>query len=450
MAILGCVLKMDGSSLNPVAVFVILGVSCVASLYFQSSSSDPLLPQIASFVIGLLVLYLAVGISVKAPVAVTAEYGWIFHSFSGDYEYVELGRQVLGLIIGAIIWSRGMSIAATYEIENLLFRSFRIGSIIVTLGSVVDALFPIWLGMDWVAPVFFLSGLLCLVLMQFDSHESGAIVRTSWLWLGLSICVLVVLIGVSFAFIVGASTSDLAKEGVRWFGLGFSYALLILAIPMLYVADWAINSLFWVLDVVLGSEWQQQVGGVLDSLRTFEQLRGEDVSDSEGHGWFTPFVKGTLVCIFLLIVFATLFFSYVAGSSRRRPLVGRSQDTEGRGVPEDIWNLLKKLIPEGIGVKNSLLDDLPQGNDSRTIILRTYYKILERAEHNGFARQKWQTSFEYQQFTLVRILPSHLSLKLTFGFNQARYNKQSTMDMEIDEARGIEQECESQEGMGLA
>jgi hypothetical protein len=137
IAILGCVLKMDGSSLNPVAVFVILGVSCVASLYFQSSSSDPLLPQIASFVIGLLVLYLAVGISVKAPVAVTAEYGWIFHSFSGDYEYVELGRQVLGLIIGAIIWSRGMSIAATYEIENLLFRSFRIGSIIVTLGSVV-------------------------------------------------------------------------------------------------------------------------------------------------------------------------------------------------------------------------------------------------------------------------------------------------------------------------
>ena len=160
MAILGCILKMDGSSLNAIAIFAILGISSLASLYFQNSQSDPLRPQIVSFVLGLVVLYAAIGISVQSPVGVAGEYAWIFKSFNGEYEYVELGRQVLGMVLGVIVWSRGMSIAATYEIDTLLFRSFRIGSIIVTVGAVVDALFPVWLGMEWVAPGFFLSGLL--------------------------------------------------------------------------------------------------------------------------------------------------------------------------------------------------------------------------------------------------------------------------------------------------
>jgi len=450
MAILGGVLKMGGSSLNPVAIFTILGLSCLASLYFQNSYSDPVRSQIVSFGMGLLVLYIAVGMSVESPVGVVGEYAWIFKSFNGDYEYVELGRQVLGMVLGVGIWSRGMSIAATYEIDNLLFRSFRIGSIVVTFGAVVDALFPIWLGMEWVAPGFFLSGLLCLVLMQFDSYENGAMVRISWLWLGLSICVILVTVGVAFTFTVGGSASDLAQGVVRGIGVGVTYVLLALAIPMLYVADWAINSLFWILDWVLGEGWQAQVGGVVDSLRSFEQLRGENTSKSEDQGWFMSLLKWAIVCIFLCVVLAGLFFSYVVGSRRRKPLATRSQEGDDRGVGDDIWNLFKKLIPEGIGVKRSGGDDLPQGSDSRATILRTYYKILERGEANGFIRPTWQTSIEYHRSTLTRILPADLGLHVTSLFNQARYNKQSEMRINATEATKIEQECESHKDIGLA
>ena len=167
IAILGCVLKMGGSSLNPVAVFSILGTSCLTSLYFQRSEADPIRPQIVSFALGLIVLYIAIGMSVQSPVGVASEYAWIFKSFNGDYQYVELGRQVLGMVIGVGIWSRGMSIAATYEIDKLLFRSFRVGSMVVAFGSVIDALFPVWLGMEWLAPMFFLGGLLYALTLGY-------------------------------------------------------------------------------------------------------------------------------------------------------------------------------------------------------------------------------------------------------------------------------------------
>jgi len=450
IAVLGCVLKMGGSSLNPVAVFVILGSSCMVSLYFQKAHGDFVMPQVASFGIGILVLYLAVGISVKAPVSLAGEYAWIFHSFDGKYEYVELGRQVLGMMIGVAIWSRGMSIAATYEIDELLFRSFRIGSIVVTFGSVIDALFPIWLGMEWVAPVFFLSGLLCLVLTQFDSNENGASVRTGWMWLGIAIAALVVMIGVAFTFTVGGVASEFSKEVIRGVGVGITYMLLALAIPMLYVADWVINSLFWILNWILGEGWQGQVGQVLDSLEGFEALRGESSRDSGGLSWFMTFLKWSIICIFLIGLFGALFFSYIVGSRRRRASANRTQDIEGRGVSEDVWNLFKKLIPDGIGIRRGALEGMSFGNDSRGIILRAYYTTLERAERNGFTRPTWQTSFEYQKATLDRILPTSLSLRLTSAFNQARYNKRSTMNMEQAQAMSIEEECASEKGMGLA
>ena len=449
MAILGCILKMDGSSLNAIAIFAILGISSLASLYFQNSQSDPLRPQIVSFVLGLLVLYAAIGISVQSPVGVAGEYAWIFKSFNGEYEYVELGRQVLGMVLGVIVWSRGMSIAATYEIDTLLFRSFRIGSIIVTVGAVVDALFPVWLGMEWVAPGFFLSGLLCLVLMQFDSYENGATVRTSWLWLGLCICVLVVVMGMVFTLAVGGSASDLAEEVLRGVGVGVTYLLLALAIPMLYVADWVINGLFWILDWILGEGWQAQVGGVIDSLRTFEQIRSDDTGKSDGPGWIATVIRWVIICIFLSIIFVGLFFAYATGSKRRRQMATRIQEGDPRAVGDDIWNLFKKLVPEGLGTKKDT-EEVPIGHDARAVILRTYYKMLERAEANGLVRPVWQTSFEYHKSTLIRILPSDLGLKLTSLFNQARYNKQSVMSLNVTEAIALEQECEYQKKVDLA
>jgi hypothetical protein len=449
-SILGGVLGMGGSSLNLVAIFVILGSSCMVSLYFQTAHGGFVMPQVASFGIGILVLYLAVGISVKAPVGLAGEYAWIIHSFEGQYEYVELGRQVLGMMIGVAIWSRGMSIAATHEINDLLFRSFRIGSVVVTFGSAIDALFPIWMGMEWVAPIFFLSGLLCLVLTQFDSNENGAMVRLGWMWLGIAIAVLVVMIGIAFTFTVGGAASDFSKEVIRSLGVGITYILLVLAIPMLYVADWVINSLFWVLNWVLGDGWQGQVGQVLDRLDAFEGFRGEGSRDSWDQSWLAALLKWGIISTFFIGLFGALFFSYVVGSRRRRALAHRTQDTEKRGVSEDVWNLLKKLIPDGIDIRRGVLEGTFFGNDSRGIILRAYYTTLERAERNGFPRPAWQTSFEYQKTTLARILPSTLSFRLTSAFNQARYSKRSTMNMELAQATGIEEECQSEKGRGLA
>ena len=107
------------------------------------------------------------------------------------------------------------------------------------------------------------------------------------------------------------------------------------------------------------------------------------------------------------------------------------------------------MVPEGLGTKKDT-EEVPIGHDARAVILRTYYKMLERAEANGLVRPVWQTSFEYHKSTLIRILPSDLGLKLTSLFNQARYNKQSVMSLNVTEAIALEQECEYQKKVDLA
>ena len=428
----GALLGLGGSPLNGVSVLLVLLVASLVSLYFQNPRLDIFLAQGVSLGIALVTIYLAIAISVEAPVAPAFHPLWLLDTLAGISAYSEVGRQFLGGFLGIALWWRGMEIASSTSIESLLFRSFRIGLAFVTVGALVDALAPLSFGMAWIAFAFFLAGLSALMLNQLQREGVGATPGRRWLQISLGTIGAVVITGLLLSLAAGGAPAAAAAGLFGAVGFLLRGIILLIAIPMAYVTDYLMRGVAWIVQRVFGEGTALPGGGIFEFLREVEERREAQ------EPFHFPELLSTLLQwgIIIYVVMAGLLLLYLAFVRRGRRAEGQVVRASTWGETplwEDLASLFKKLLPHGR--EQNLQPGLPtpQGDDPRSGVLRLYYTVLLHAHRSGMARKPSQTPLEYHRSALMRFLPTEVSRRLTDAFNRVWYGGRHPDASEVQE-----------------
>ncbi|GEM_PF-5765061 len=444
IALAGTLVGVEGSPLSGIAVLLVFGAAAALSLALQAPHMDLLVAQGVSMVIALGTIYLAVALGGGLFGIATLNPLWLLDTLSGHSSPVELGQQVVGGLAGIALWWRGMEVGAAGEVDALLFRSFKIGLVVITVGAVIDVLAPTSLGMTWVAFAFFLAGLSALMLNQLQREAGAGMVERQWRQIALGVLGAVLLTGIVLSVMAGGDTANAAAWLFETVGEAVSRVLLLLALPLAYAMGSVVNGLQWLIAHLLGQAENRGdlMRGALGALQSLRDL-------AAGHhmpGWVALLVKllewGALAYI-ALVLLLLLYLAFV----RRQPVQGgREARASSRGQTPlwaDLASLLGKLFPQPRGQAAEASPPVPQGGDPRSVLLRLYYTTLRHFQQQGMGRRSFETPWEYERHTLARVWPGGVSRRLTDAFNGVRYGRQEPEEQEVREMEG-----EVQQAMG--
>ncbi|MSQ41106.1 MAG: DUF4129 domain-containing protein [Dehalococcoidia bacterium] len=438
VALGGVLVGLGNSPLHGIGVLLLLGAAAALSLALQSPHLDLLVAQGVSMAIALGAIYLAIALGGGGSAIPSFNLLWILDTVSGHSTGRELGHQVLGGLAGIVLWWRGMEIGAAPDVEDLLFRSFKIGLIVITVGAVIDALAPISVGMTWVGFVFFLVGLSALMLNQFQGESEEGVSGRRWMQIALGVLGAVLLTGILLSLVAVGGAASLAGWLFGAVGDVVRGVVLLVALPLAYAMGYAVSGLQWLIAHLFGQG--EATGDLLQgSLGALQELRdlakGRLMPD-----WLSGFLAVLRWAGLIYVALVFLFFLYLAFVRRQPGQRGREVRAFSRGQTplwSDLASLLSKLFPQP---KAQVAEDpppQPRGSEPRRALLRLYYTTLNHFQQRGLGRQSFETPWEYESHTLARVWPGGGSSRLTRAFNTVRYGRQ---EPEAQDVRQMEEE----------
>ncbi len=434
VALGGVLVGLGHSPLHGIGVLLLLGAAAALSVALQSPHIGLLVAQGVSMAIALGAIYLAIALGGGSSAIPSFDPLWLLDALSGHSTARDLGQQVVGGLAGIVLWWRGMEIGGASEVDDLLFRSFKIGLVVITVGAVIDALAPIPLGMTWVGFVFFIVGISALMLNQLQGEAEEGMPERRWMQIALAVLGAVLLTGILLSLAVGGDAANLAGWLFGAIGAVVRGALLLLALPLAYAMGYAVSGLQWVIAHLFGrvEGTENLLQGALGALQELRDLaKGGSMPE-----WLSLFLTVLRWAALIYIALALLFFLYMAFVRRQPGQRGRAVRASSRGQTplwSDLASLLSKLFPQPQAQAAEASPPLPQGSEPRRALLRLYYTTLHHFQQRGLGRQSFETPWEYESHTLARVWPGGGSSRLTRAFNGVRYGRQEPEAQEVQQ-----------------
>ena len=433
-AVFSLALALDGSPVSWLAAAAIMSASFLTAWALSSVIMPAWVPYAVQLVVGLLVVYVALGTQLAAEGAL--DMGWLgaMAAEGAESEYVRAAA--LGIASSVMFWWRGGGIASAESPAERLSFAFKTGLIALSFAAVVDTLHPADLGVFPLIFVFFAVGLAGLSVGHILQSANRPLTQRSWLKV----------IGGSVAVVVGAGLLvSLLQRG----------ALEFIARPLAWLADGLVTVILYVVLLPLIFIFSLLASGLLELLRRFAAEPPEEESRAPIEGFqgmmeglreqaesSDPSIWVDMLGWAALGAIAVVLLIFLARAFRRR-MRWRRVDREGEreSVSEDvdpaldIARLLMGLVPDrlrrrraGRGLR------LPDDERGVVEVFRLYFGMLSAAAAKGMPRAENETPTEYQA-TLARVFPASLARAATAAFNRACYGREPTSDERIAEMR---------------
>lgn len=401
--------------LHPIAVFGLLAVGAMVTRLLVYLSIEGGLLAAAQAVIGLFAIYAAL-----AVVPAGFDFMWIARMFAGDHTTHSAIGVLVGFAASVYLWRFAVVVAMGYDIRQALLRAFRVGTLILAAGLLVEQASEADLGIGAMLAPFFLSVLVTLSVARLGSQSSFS---KGW-------------VKVVFAAIAGVLAAGAA--------LGFLGHIIIRGSADAIKAVWLflLDAAGWVLGLIL-EPFFQLLFAALEWLRNkfAAPPRGQDNRQRLEDVWSwvdqdaqVPFIETLieilkipvlLVGLFLLLwLLAKAFRGYKATQS---PAIHEEREALDGDSAGEMARLLKSLLPGWLLRRRRDGVDwrYPKDEPGVTEIFKLYYSVLERALSRGGSPDPHLTPSERAP-RIREIVPGVPVERLTACFNRACYGRHPT------------------------
>ena len=420
LGILGVATGRDASPINWFAVVLLLGLSLILARYAPSNHAVTEMFHMLSVIIGIVLIYLIVSTQVKPG---EFEILWLVRLLSAT-EPTDFGfKAISGVVIGTLLWWRGIWLAKVeFPTESLTF-SFRIGILVLAVATIVDISHPAHLNTFPMIFIFFAMALGGLSIGHILPETQKSAQTRTWPKVISVVVSGILVVGLVFGLTHRNILSVLSSPGQAALDSLFKGPFWGVVAPIAYVFDVITGGIIAFFDRVFEMEGgDDEVNLAREAQRALEQLQQEEEQATDSLVNVVQIIEWVIVGLFILFIMLLLVKAF------RRILKGRPQATMGQresmredaNPVSDIGRLLLNLVPDVLKRSGSKAFKLPEGHPGVVAVLRVYYELLNVAEEKGYRRRPQQTPEEFKP-TLEILFPKNLVRTATETFNRACY-----------------------------
>ena len=443
ISILGVAAGSTGSPLSFFAIIGLLGLSTLVYSYIRWKEFQAFeLFYFGATFFGIVLAYMVVAAAYEPNETFTID--WISKLI--DSTYKAQGRTfhgVMGGILAAGMWFRGIRLATVQFPEKSLKFSFRMGLFFIGFAAVMDILVEQQLNIFAMVLIFFGAGLAGLNIGHLVSETSASAQTKTWpKVIGLAV-IGVLVVGGMFGFLQ-QSVLEFVTSPIRFvFDRVVEGILLIVGIPLVLVLEF-INEIMAAIfsrpfEPDLGSEATPTPTPQPGTPLVFESARGGDnIRAPDFLVYITRFVRYGLVVAAIVVV---SIFLYVLmrkiGRRLKREDEPDREALEDMNFASDIGDLFSDLLSNVRDLFRGAARKvfrLPEGPPGVVEALRLYYQMLTTAEQNEVSRPDHYTPNEFRR-DLRSVFPNELVEPATEAFNRAHYGDIPATNEEILQMR---------------
>lgn len=428
----GVVFSVDGSPLGWLGVLAILGTSLLLARMLSLVHLSTKWSYIIQMIVGVLALYLIMGTQVASP-DYWLDLEWIVKLASGT----EIDGYTRGATIGSLLlvmfWLRGGRMAsADYPVEGLE-SSFKLGTLVMAMATIVDILGSSSLNIFPVMFLFFASSLVGLGVGHVLPVSQKSIEDKTWPKIIGGVAALVVVGGFLFSLLQNG-VLPVMSVALSFVLTGLITGIFYVVVPIALAFGWLVENLFALLpanDDTWGG-FGKRVGA-----RSAEIEQGlVQATQESGETAFVQVMEWVLIVFIVLVALFLLAVAFRRWSRVRLIQAEGSRESvrEDSDPILDMKKLLFNLVPQSFRKGDRRKLDLPEDDANIVEVFQIYFGLLTKAEDKGHYRSPSQTPEEYQGI-LEQIFPSTLVREATTAFVRACYGHHPLSQQQIDQIR---------------
>ena len=444
LGMMGLALASDGSPLGLLAVLVIMSFSFLTARFLQIVIMPTLLAYAIQMLSGVIVVYLTVGTQVGLGTQ-GIDLGWVGTIISGTEVEGYVFRATIGSLLGAGLWWRGGTIAASEFPVDGLGTSFRLGVLVIAVAAVVDVASSVDLNIFLVMFLFFAAGLGGLSIGHVLPASQRAIEEKAWPRVIGGVVLSIVLVGLLFSLLQRNVLVFISAPALFVLNGLATVVLFVIILPIAFLVGGLTNLALLILSWITGEQGPREAPQFTEGILELQEQSGEINSIA---ATILQTLQWTLVAVLVLAVL------YLMARSFRRRIRWRLVQVEGmrESVKEDadaaydLGRLLLSLLPKRFRAKKQgTALRLPDDDPGVVDVFRVYFGLLSLAEGRGFPKAPAETPREYQH-TLEQLFPRNLVRAATSAFIRACYGHHPASREQIEEMKASLAQLQSSAG----
>jgi len=439
------ILGLDGAPLPWAAVAGVLGIGMLTAWVFGGARGDAVRLAIVQSVIGLAVIYVALGAR-RFDDSAGIDLLWVGRVFGGEHGRDGLLGLVLGLALAILLWLRAVNLVSGGPLAERIQRTFRIGMAAVSAALIAELATGNDIGARLVLLPFFGATLAGMAVARLVDPGRGG--RTgSWARVVGGSVGAILLVGLALGVLSGAYGSGALRLLQRGWGALVDGLLWVLHYPLQGILMALLAIFRWLASLFNPSGERTELpdaGGLAPKL-------GERAEEAVGGDWVEALVdvlQYPVAVILAAVVFFVLVLAYRRLRRRAAKKVSARESIKGDAdVGRDFVDLFGRLLPAWMRRKEGTAPwRYPEGEPGITEVFILYFGYLSEAIRQGMHLDTRQTPNERRE-VLEQALPGAPVRVLTNRFNAACYGRERS-DSQMIASLGQSLEHLRQEGRG--
>jgi hypothetical protein len=399
---------------------------------------------------GLVVIWLVLAVDYRSGYVFLsgAWFGYAGHALGTAFANMQTFVPAIPVLL--YLWWRGIVLGQTTSYFRDIYRTFVLGmvSLIILIifwqiSASSERFTKPGAEVGWYIMAFFFFGLVSIAvchfyLMRRSMPREEATLTSVWRWLPIMLGVIggVVLVGFGVASIFSPSLFESIGHGFNVIGNYLGTAVSYILWPIIYVFEWLIKFLVFLLNLLRGTPQQSA-----NATANMTQPQFPQVIPKELPPWVTEAVKW-----FVAAVVAGLVIFFLARAvSRMRQRRGREEIEE---IHESLWSWkgLRDDLKELLGMMGNRFRRKPaaagysfdEDAAGRLDIREIYRHVLWEGRRSGMPRRRHETPSEYSGRVGRAVPEGEASLKnITGEYEDVRYGEIKVPEEQVDKANSL-------------